>query len=107
MEQSVHITIEEGGQVVHDEWVNGLVLIRTDGEDETGVIKHIAEANGPVDDLVINLALAASLIAEGENMIVEMEEALPGVPIREAVEKFYTEAKELRERRRKEKRHVE
>ncbi len=107
MEQSVHITIEEGGKVVHDEWVNGMVVITTDGKQKTGVIKHIAEANGPFGDIVINLQLAGSLIAEGENMIVEMEEALPGAPIREAVEKFYTEAKELREKRRKEKRHAE
>lgn len=107
MEQSVHIVIEEGGQVACDEWVNGLVLIRTDGEAGTCVIKHIAEANGPVDDIVINLQLAASMVAEGENMIVELEEALPGALIRKAVEKFYEEAKRLREQRRKEKHRAE
>jgi hypothetical protein len=106
MEQSVHITIEEGGRVALDEWVNGMVLITTDGEKRTGVIKHVAEANEPVDDIVINLELASNLIAEGENMIVELEEALPGAPIRKAVEKFYEEAKEQREKRRKEKRNA-
>lgn len=107
MEQSVHITIEEGGQVACDEWANGLVMITTNGRDETCVIRHIAETNGPANDIIINLQLAGDLIAEGENMIRELEEALPGAPIRKAVKKFYDEAKRLREQRRKEKHHAE
>lgn len=107
MEQSVHIVIEEGGKFALDEWVNGLVVITTDGKQKTGVIKHTGRANQITEDVMVNLTLAGNLIAEGENMIRELEEALPGAHIREGVEAFYDEAKELRKKRRKEKRHAE